>query len=394
MFDKKILAERTERMGSSAIREILKLISQPGMVSLAGGLPAPEAFPLEIIHNLTHRVLENYGVSAFQYDKTEGFGPLQEALAMHLKKSGIEVQASEICISSGSQGVLDALGKILIGPGDKIAVEAPTYLGAIQAFNPYNPQYISMETDDQGLIPESLEETLKNHDLKFVYLVPTFQNPTGRTIPLDRRKAIAEIIERYQVLLVEDDPYGALRYRGEVVPSIKSLCPQQVVYTSTFSKTFVPGIRTGFYLAPPFIQQWLIMAKQGVDLHTGTLNQALAAEYIRGGFIDEHVPEIIRLYKPRQEALLEAMDEFFPKDFHWTRPEGGMFIWVEGPRSIDIMKVYEEGIKRLVAFVPGRFFYTNPDDGLHTMRLNFTMSDEATLHSATKLIAESIEAAR
>lgn len=391
MFSEDLLAERTSNMGSSAIREILKVVSKPGIVSLAGGLPAPEAFPIELIRELTNIVLDKYPSQALQYGTTEGFMPLREELAKYLAKAGVPSNPESINITSGSQGALDSLGKILISEGDKIAVEAPTYLGAIQAFNPYGPEYMQMETDDNGLIPESLQEVLKNHSIKFIYLVPTFQNPTGRTLPLERRKKIAEIIKEYNVLLVEDDPYSALRFRGEAVPSIRSLAPDHVLYTSTFSKTFAPGLRIGYYVAPPLIRKWLVLAKQGVDLNTSTFNQAISAEYLAGGHIYRHIPEIVKLYQPRQEAMQEAMEKHFPDSITWTKPEGGMFIWASGPKGLDITPIYNEAIEKNVAFVPGRYFYTKEGDGLETMRLNFTMKGEQIIRDAIKTLGEVIK---
>ncbi|MBN1582876.1 MAG: PLP-dependent aminotransferase family protein, partial [Anaerolineae bacterium] len=238
-----LLADKTKRMGASAIREILKVVSQPGMISLAGGIPAPASFPMQIICELSFTVIEKYESQAFQYDLTEGFTPLREALVGHLAHKEVTATADEILVSSGSQGILDAIGKILLSKGDKVAVEAPTYLGAIQAFNPNEPEYVRMDMDQDGLIPESLQEVLEQNEIKFIYLVPTFQNPTGRTIPLERRKAIAEIIQQHNALLVEDDPYSDLRYRGEALPPIKHFAPDHVVYASTLSKTFAPGLR-------------------------------------------------------------------------------------------------------------------------------------------------------
>ncbi len=386
-----LLADRTEQMGASAIREILKVVSLPGMISLAGGIPAPESFPMEVIGELTGKVIEKYGSKAFQYDLTEGFIPLREILVGYLEKRNIHASAEEILIGSGSQGVLDAAGIVLISKGDKVAVEAPTYLGAIQAFNPYRPEYVRMDTDDDGLIPESLEQVLQSHDIKCIYLVPTFQNPTGRTIPLERRKRIAEIIQQYQALLIEDDPYSALRYRGEALPPIKSFAPDNVVYISTLSKVLAPGLRIGFYVAPPVIRKWLVIVKQGVDLHTSTFSQALAAEYISGGYLDQQVPKIISLYKPKQKAMLAALDQYFPDNFHWSKPEGGMFLWAEGPKGMDMDELYRKGIEKKVAFVPGKYFYTQKGEGLETMRLNYTMSDESTIDLAIKTLADVIK---
>ena len=385
---KGLLAERTSIMEASAIREILKVVSEPGMISLAGGIPAPESFPMSIITELTEQVISKYASGAFQYDLTEGFKPLQEQLAILLSERGIKVEADEVNISTGSQGVLDAIAKILISKGDKIAVEAPTYLGAISAFNPYQPEYVRMDTDDYGLIPESLDQILAKHRIKFVYLVPTFQNPTGRTIPMVRRKRIAEIIIRHKALLVEDDPYSALRYQGENVPSIRTLAPLNVVYVSTLSKIFAPGLRIGFFTAPELIRKWLVLVKQGIDLHTSTFNQALAAEYLEGGYLKQHLPMILKLYKPKQEAMINAIEQYFPEGFKCSPSEGGMFLWVEGPEGVDMEKLYFEALKRKVAFVPGKFFYTQKNEGIETMRLNYTMSDENTIDRGIKILSD------
>jgi len=386
-----LLADRTDQMGVNVIREILKVVAQPGMVSLAGGIPAPESFPLEIIRELTGIVIDKYASGAFQYGPTEGFWPLREALVDYLKDREIETGAAEILIASGSQGVLDAIGKVLISSGDQVAVEAPTYLGALQAFTPYEPDYVSMDTDDSGLIPESLDRVLASGKVKFIYLVPTFQNPTGRTLPLERRRQIADIIKKYNALLVEDDPYGALRYRGQAITPIKALAPDNVVYISTLSKVFAPGLRIGFCHAPEQIRKWLVIVKQGIDLHTSTFNQALAAEYIAGGFLKRHLPKIIDLYRPKQEAMLTALDRYFPKKFKWSNPEGGMFLWVEGPQGFDMEKLYWKAVKRNVAFVPGKYFYASPDEGIETMRLNYTMTDEKTIDNSIRILADVIK---
>ena len=388
-FDK-LLADRTKAMDVNVIREILKVVSQPGMVSLAGGIPAPESFPMKIMRDLTAIVIDKYGSKAFQYDPTEGFGPLRDTLVDYLRQKGIQSKTEEIIVASGSQGVLDAIGKVLISKGDKVAVEAPTYLGALQAFTPYEPEYIRLDTDDDGLIPASLEAVLDRGGIKFIYLVPTFQNPTGRTIPLERRKQIAAIIKTHGALLVEDDPYGSLRYRGQDVPTLKSLAPDNVVYISTLSKVFAPGLRLGFCVAPEQIRKWLVIVKQGTDLHSSTFNQALAAEYISGGYLARHLPNIINLYRPKQEAMLAALDNYFPDQFRWSRPEGGMFIWAEGPPGLDMEKLYWRAVEKNVAFVPGKYFYSSPGEGIETMRLNFTMTDEETIDRSVRILAEVI----
>ncbi len=377
-----LLSQRTRGIQRNPIREILRAVGQPGMVSLAGGIPAPETFPIEELYRINETVLDRYGAAALQYDLTEGFAPFREALAGYLATKGIDADPERLLVFNGSQSVLDTLGKILISPGDVVALESPSYLGAISAFSSYLPEYVSIETDDDGIIPESLERVLDEHKVKFVYLVTTFQNPTGRTLSLRRRQEIAAIIKARDALVVEDDPYSDLRYRGEVVAPLQSFAPENTVYASTLSKIFAPGLRLGFCLAPPLIREWLYTAKQGADLHSNTYAQALATEYICGGLIERQVPKIIDLYRPRQEAMLSAMAEHFPQEYHWMKPEGGMFVWVEGPAGVDAEEVYWKAIERKVAFVPGKYFYIDPSDGLATMRLNFTRVDEAAIESA------------
>ncbi|MGH2633751.1 MAG: PLP-dependent aminotransferase family protein [Tepidiformaceae bacterium] len=385
-----LLAGRTRGMEASAVREILKVASSPGVVSLAGGLPAVESFPLEIMEEFTGAVLARYGGRALQYDASEGFGPLRETFVPHLAERGVSTDANGVLVFSGSQGVLDAIGKLFISPGDVVAVEAPTYLGALQAFNPYEPRYVELETDEDGLVPESLERVLTTERVKFVYLVPTFQNPTGRTLPLARRKQVAELLRVHGALLAEDDPYSDLRYTGKRLPPIKALAPDNVVYISTLSKTFAPGLRVGFCVAPEAVQHWLVIARQGVDLHTSTLSQALAAEYIAGGHLARQLPKILALYRPRQEAMLEALERHMPEDFRWTRPDGGMFVWMEGAPGLDTERLYERTVASGVAFVPGKFFYVRESDGLATLRMNFTAADPATIDRAVEVIARCI----
>ena len=388
------LARRTRHMSRSAIREILKVASQPGVISLAGGVPAPESFPLELMHRLSRDVIQKYAHRAFQYDLTEGFTPLREALAPHLMHRSIHVAPDHILITSGSQGALDALGKILISPGDLLAVESPTYLGALQAFTPYEPRYAAIPCDGEGVIPEALDEMLMRQPVKFVYLVPTFQNPSGRTLSPARRQAIAGLLEAHNTYLIEDDPYSDLRYEGQAVAPIKSLIPDRVIYVGTLSKVFAPGLRIGYCIAPEPVRSWLVLAKQGVDLHTSTFDQALAAEYLLGGHLHDHLPHILALYRPRQSAMLEALADFMPPEFRWSRPQGGMFVWVEGPAGIDLATVYPEAIRQQVAYVPGYFFFTEAGAGLNTMRLNFTMPTPEEIRSAVRTLGMLVRAFR
>lgn len=383
-----LLSQRTRNMRGNAIREIFKVVSQPGMVSLAGGIPAPQSFPIEDLYHINEVVLDRYGASALQYDYTEGFLPFRESLVDYLAVKDIRVNADEIIVFNGSQSALDLLGKILITPGDVVALESPSYLGAITAFNAYEPEYASIETDDDGIIPDALADLLARRTVQFIYLVATFQNPTGRTLSVERRKQIAEIVKQHEALVIEDDPYSDLRYRGEAVPPFYTFAPENTVYISTVSKVFAPGLRLGFCVGPALIRQWLRIAKQAADLHSNTFAQAQATEYIRGGYLDRQLPKIIDLYRPRQEAMLEALDHYFPDSYRWTKPEGGMFIWIEGPDGMDAEELYWRAVERKVAFVPGKYFYLDGDDGLATMRLNFTMSDEATIQRAIGILGD------
>lgn len=358
------------------------------MVSLAGGIPAPESFPVDLMYALTDTVLTKYGASALQYDPTEGFEPLRETLSEYLTAKGVAVSPEGILVTSGSQSALDLLGMVLLSKGDRVAVEAPTYVGALQALRPYQPEFITLESDEEGVIPESLEEVLRTNAIKLVYLVPTFQNPTGRTIPLKRRVTIAQIIQQYNVLLAEDDPYSDLRFRGTPLPTIRSFAPEHVIYIGTLSKVFAPGLRIGFCVAPDLVMHWLVVAKQGVDLHTSTFNQALAGEYIGSGHMAAHLPNIIGLYRPRRDAMLTALEQFMPNGFSWSKPEGGMFVWAAGPFGLDMERLYHDAVDRDVAFVPGTHFFPDTGRGLETMRLNFTMSDGGALTQAIATLAD------
>ena len=381
-----LLSQRTASMRRNQIREILKVVSQPGMISLAGGIPAPESFPLEDLYRINEAVLDRYGAAALQYDLTEGFAPFRDALVTYLAKKDIRCDAEQLLVFNGSQSVLDMLGKILISPGDLIAIESPSYLGAISAFSAYEPDYVSIATDDDGIVPAALEEVLDKKPVKFIYLVTTFQNPTGRSLSLARRRQVAEIIRERKALVIEDDPYSDLRYRGGALPALYTFAPENTVYVSTVSKIFAPGLRLGFCLAPSLIHDWLYTAKQGADLHSNTYAQALATEYICGGYIERQLPKIIDLYRPRQEAMLAALDEHLPAGYRWTKPEGGMFVWVEGPDNVDAEAIYWQAAEQGVAFVPGKYFYIDSNEGLATMRLNFTRADESAIKKAIRIL--------
>ena len=383
----KLLAERTSNIRASAIRELLKVAANPGTISLGGGLPSPDSFPLDLVIELTEKVISKYGSIALQYDMTEGFMPLRKALVDYLTEKGISVKLENIYITSGSQGFLEAVGKILISPGDYVAVEGPTYLAALQSFNSYEAKYLQIETDDEGVVPESLEEIVSSYPVKFVYLIPTFQNPSGRTIRTKRREQIAEIIKKYELLLIEDDPYSALRFKGKEQPTIKSMAPENVIYVGTFSKIFAPGLRVGYFAAPEELGRWLVIAKQSIDLHTSSFTQALATEYLTGGYIPRQVERIVKLYAPKLETMLNSLQENFPEGFKWSKPEGGMFLWVEGPKGMDMEEIYKLSLEKGVGYVPGKFFFPDPNTGIETMRLNFTNITEDQIRFSIKTLA-------
>lgn len=385
-------AQRTQRMTSSAIRELLKLIAQPDIISFAGGLPAPELFPVEEIKEAVETVLTGKGPQALQYSITEGYPPLRDMLVRHMKRYGIVVDIDNVLITSGSQQALDLIGKILINPGDKILTEHPTYLGAIQAFTIYGADFVTVPIDDDGVIPERLEAGLRAGP-KFMYLLPNFQNPTGVTISASRRRELVLLAERYGIPIIEDDPYGQLRYEGDhlkplVVIDAESLECQHsgkfsgnVIYMSTFSKTLAPGLRLGWIVAPKEVIHRLVQAKQGTDLHTSSFDQMVAYEVGRGGFLDRHVLRIREVYGHRRRVMLGALAKAFPDPsagVRWTRPQGGLFLWLELPDWMDSADLLKEAVKEKVAFVPGVPFY--PIGGGHnTMRLNFSYGTEAMI---------------
>lgn len=386
---KQLMSNRASIFMDSPLSEILKVAAKPSVISLAGGLPAPESFPLEIISTLHTYIVDTYKSAAFQYGPTNGVSVLRETVATWLREKNIDTSADHIGITSGSQGALDAIGRLFINKGDTVAVESPTYLGALDAFAPYYPSYVEIQTDEEGAIPESLEKLAREHTIKFVYLVPTFQNPTGKTISAKRRKRFAQIIKKYNLLLIEDDPYSTIRYRGTAIDPIQTLAPDNTIYLGTFSKILVPGMRIGFYVAPSSIAPYLSAAKSSVDLHTNSYGQYLAAEYIRQGFLKSHLPTVIALYKKRQEVMLSALDATFPREkYTWTKPEGGMFIWIEGPRSIDTKKLYYSAVKKNVAYVPGEFFYARKNEGKNTLRVNFTNVDEMKIQKSITILSE------
>jgi 2-aminoadipate transaminase len=391
-----LYARRTEGMRASDIREILKVTAQPEIISLAGGLPAPELFPIDEYRRAFEWVLETDGASALQYGPSEGYRPLRAFLAQRLCGFGMDCSADDVLIINGSQQALDLIAKILLDPGDAVLVEKPTYLGALQAFNQYQARYAVAGMDEDGICIDDVEQLLASQvasgmRIKFIYVIPNFQNPTGRSMSLERRRKLVELASHYGVPIVEDDPYGELRYEGEQVPSLKSLDSSGcVIYLGTFSKILAPGLRLGWIVAAPEAIESLLHGKQPSDLHTGMVQQMATYEVARSGFIDSHIVEIRAFYRERRDVMLKALDEYFPADAHFTRPSGGLFVWAELPRRIDTRELLLEAVQERVAFVPGQGFH--PDNGgTNTMRLNFSNVPPEQLREGVRRLGHAIQ---
>jgi 2-aminoadipate transaminase len=380
-------ASRTKGITSSAIRDLLKVTQRPGMISFGGGLPAPDLFPVQRFEEACHKVLSQSSASALQYGQTEGYSPLRQFVADNIARHGIKTKPDNVLITSGSQQALDLLGKLLIDTGDRVLVEAPTYLGALQAFRVFAADFVSVPIDDRGLRTELLEKPLRS-DPKFMYVLPNFQNPAGTTLSEDRRVELVSLAERYGVPIIEDDPYGELRYEGDhltpllaldrkSLPRDSSYTSGNVIYLSTFSKTLAPGLRLGWIVAPPEVIGKLAQLKQGADLHTSTFNQFVAYEVARDGFLEEHVEQIRKVYRERRDVMLDALQQYFPPGVTWTHPQGGLFLWVTLPAGLDIQAILKSALEQNVAFVPGDSFFADNKAGRGRsrpshMRLNFS----------------------
>ncbi|MBA4093956.1 MAG: 2-aminoadipate aminotransferase [Candidatus Accumulibacter sp.] len=364
----RLFSTRARELQSSAIREILKITELPEVISFAGGLPAPVTFPVDEMRAAMTQVLTGNGREALQYSTTEGYAPLREWIARRCSTPEAPVDADQVLIVSGSQQGLDLLSKALVDPGDTVLVETPTYLGALQAFSLFGPKFIPVAADEDGLLPESMDESMRG--AKFLYCLPNFQNPTGRLLPEARRRQLAQRARDLDLLILEDDPYGALSYDGETPPSIRSLAPERTVYMGSFSKVLAPGLRLGYVIAPPALRAKLVQAKQATDLHTATLSQMAVYEVIKDGFLDTHIPTIRTLYRDQCQTMIDALERHMPQGVRWNRPRGGMFLWAELPRGMDASRVLAKAVEQKVAFVPGApFFAADPE--IESLRLAF-----------------------
>lgn len=382
-------AKRMDNIKASEIRELLKLTQNPSIISFAGGLPAPESFPIEELVKIGKEVLEKSGAQALQYGPTEGFGPLREAIATRMAKVKVDVKAEDILITSGSQQGLDFAAKIFINPGDIIVCESPTYLGAINAFKAYEPKFIEIDTDKDGMIMEDLEQALKDNDnIKFIYAIPDFQNPSGKTWSVERRIKLVELANKYDVAIIEDNPYGELRFEGEILPSIKHFDTEgRVAFLGTFSKILCPGLRLGWVAASPEVLNKFILVKQGADLQSSTISQMEAAKFFELYDIDEHIKKIIDLYRVRRDLMMKTIEEEFPKEATATYPEGGLFTWVTLPEYMNARELALTALEQNVAYVPGGSFFPNGGNE-NTFRLNYSNMNEEKIVEGIKRLGK------
>ncbi|MDT8307398.1 MAG: PLP-dependent aminotransferase family protein [Anaerolineae bacterium] len=403
---RKRYAQRMQWMGSSIIRELLKLTDRPEIISFGGGLPAPELFPVEAFADAARKVLKEQGSRALQYSTTEGYRPLREFIVERMSRYGIPAHVENVLLTSGSQQALDMIGKILINPGDSILTEEPTYLGALQAWRAYQADFVTVPLDDDGITTGAVLEEALCAGPKFMYILPNFHNPGGVTLSLERRKRIVEISDQTGIPIIEDDPYGQLRFEGDHLPPLLVLDADRlnhddyangngdgyfrqgnVIYLSTFSKTLAPGLRLGWIVAPEEVINRCVMAKQGMDLHTSTFDQMVTYEVARDGFIDEHVLEIRRVYRERRDLMLAMLAQHFPPEARWTRPEGGLFLWVTLPAWIDTTELLPRAVENKVAYVPGSAFYPGSAPS-SSFRLNFSNARPEQIEEGMRRLGE------
>jgi 2-aminoadipate transaminase len=386
-------ARRAASAKSSVVREILKVTMQPDVISLAGGLPAPESFPVEALRAAFDAELrdETTARQALQYSTTEGHLPLREWIAAQETARGVPTTADEVLVVAGSQQALDLIGKAFAEPGAPLLVESPTYLGALQAFNLFEPAYRALPTDDDGLVPEAIDAALAR-DARLVYVMPNFQNPTGRSLSAARRATLAQAAREHGLWLVEDDPYGELWYRQAPPPSLRAYAPERTIRVCSFSKVLAPGLRLGFVIAPRECIDLLVRLKQATDLHTATLTQRAAHRVLADGLLDRHLPGVRARYAAQAEVMQQALAASMPAGVQWTRPAGGMFVWLTLPPHIDAMALLPQAIARRIAFVPGAPFFAT-DAQAHTLRLSFVTVPPEKIRSAVAVLGALIAAA-
>ncbi len=379
------LAQRAHKMNPSVLRELLKVTEQPGIINLAGGLPSPQTFPIEAIAQATQKVLTDDGQGALQYAASEGYGPLREWVADDLRRQGLTVQAAQVLITTGSQQGLDLVAKVLIDAGSKVLVERPTYLGALQAFAPMEPQIVSVASDDEGVVAQDLRTQAPG--ARFAYLLPNFQNPTGRSMSEARRAQVIQVAQDTGLPLLEDNPYGDLWFDQAPPAPLSARHPEGCIYLGSFSKILAPGLRLGYLVAPAPLYPKLLQAKQAADLHSPSFNQRIVFEVIRNGMLASHVPRIRALYKAQRDAMLAALSrEMSGLDVQWTCPQGGMFIWLQLPPAVNAAALLPQAVKAGMAFVPGSAFYAEQPQN-NTLRLSFVTADRPAIDQAIQILA-------
>lgn len=387
-FSKRVPADGTDAVGA-----ILKAAADPQIISFAGGLPAPELFPVKEMKAAVDKVFDTHGQEAMQYGAAKGVTALRELIQKHVKeKEDVDAELDNVLVTTGSEQVLDLVGKAFVNPGDTVLVEQPTYLCALDVFKTYGANFAGVEMDEQGMKMDALEEALKAHPAtKLIYTVPNFQNPTGRTMALDRRKKLAELAAKYDVYVLEDNPYGEIRFAGQHVPAVKSFdTTGHVFYMSTFSKTLAPGFRLGWVVADADVVNKLTVLKQSADLHTDNLVQYAVAQFFADNDVDAHVREISALYGKRKQLMADGIKQYFPAGVKYTDPEGGMFLWVEVPGVDDTVELFKECLKHNVAFVPGDpFFAGKPQPG--AFRLNYSNAPEDKIKAGMKQLGEALQ---
>jgi len=385
----KKFAKRAASLKTSDMRIILTAGERPELISFAGGLPAPELFPIEALKAASVAVLSEEGPASLQYSATEGYTPLRQMIIKRMDTVGIPAGLNQIMITSGSQQAIDLTGRLFLNEGDTVICESPTYLAAINAFKNYDANFVEVEMDEDGMMMDALEKRIQeNPDAKFIYTIPDFQNPTGRTLSLERRKKMLELAKQYDMLILEDNPYGAIRFSGTPTPPIKQLDTDgRVIYMSTFSKIFAPGLRLGWICADEVFIEKYIALKESADMHSDGFAQRLTAKYMELNDIDAHIETIKAVYKKRCTTMMDCIDQFFPKNISYVKPEGGLFLWVELPASIDARKISLESLKNNVAVIPGAAFFADAPR-TNTLRLNFSNTPEERIVEGIKRLGE------
>ncbi len=382
-----ILSERAWQMKSSAIREILKITERPDVISFAGGLPAPELFPVEELKRACEFVLSNSGPRSLQYSITLGYPPLRKFLAERLSQKGVDLEVENIMITAGSQQGLDLIGKTFFDEGSFVIVENPTYVGALHAFRAYHPHFVTVEMDQEGMILEEVELHIKKSKPRLIYTVSNFQNPSGITMSKKRRERLVDLAQEYYIPVIDDNPYGEMRFKGEELPSLKKLGGDWVIELGTFSKLISPGLRIGWLVVSKEVMGVFERMKQGADLHTNTFAQYVIYEYIKNGNLDKHIELLKKEYSKRRDTMISALKNYCPEGVRWTEPEGGLFLWVFLPEGISATQLLQKALERKVAYVPGKPFYAKEDQD-NTLRLNFSNASSEEIEEGIKRLAQ------